>query len=54
MTPGPPRPTKDSPASEIHPGDIVMVDVDGEGDDAKFTFAGNAKTRIPDALPAAG
>ncbi|MEW1822076.1 ATP-dependent Clp protease ATP-binding subunit [Arthrobacter sp. NPDC080031] len=39
---------------EIHPGDIVVVDVDGEGDDAKFTFAGNAKPRIPDALPAVG
>ncbi|MCX2748835.1 ATP-dependent Clp protease ATP-binding subunit [Arthrobacter sp. MI7-26] len=37
---------------ELHPGDIVVVDVDGEGDDAKFTFAGNAKPRIPDALPA--
>ena len=33
---------------EIHPGDIVVVDVDGEGDDAKFTFAGNAKPRIPE------
>src|SRR5687768_6777230 len=39
---------------ELHPGDIVVVDVDGEGDDAKFTFAGNAKPSIPDALPAAG
>ncbi|QYF90465.1 ATP-dependent Clp protease ATP-binding subunit [Arthrobacter sp. PAMC25284] len=39
---------------EIHPGDIVMVDVDGEGDDAKFTFAGNAKPVIPDALPLPG
>ncbi|MCZ9880384.1 ATP-dependent Clp protease ATP-binding subunit [Arthrobacter sp. B2a2-09] len=39
---------------ELHPGDIVVVDVDGEGDDAKFTFAGNAKPRIPDALPAVG
>ncbi|WAH97173.1 ATP-dependent Clp protease ATP-binding subunit [Arthrobacter sp. MMS18-M83] len=37
---------------ELHPGDIVVVDVEGEGDDAKFTFAGNAKPRIPDALPA--
>ncbi|GAA1779006.1 ATP-dependent Clp protease ATP-binding subunit [Pseudarthrobacter sulfonivorans] len=36
---------------EIHAGDIVMVDVDGEGDDAKFTFAGNAKPRIPEILP---
>ena len=39
---------------ELHPGDIVVVDVDGEGDDAKFTFAGNTKPRIPDALPAVG
>ncbi|MFH5877440.1 ATP-dependent Clp protease ATP-binding subunit [Arthrobacter sp. NA-172] len=39
---------------ELHPGDIVVVDVDGEGDEAKFTFAGNAKPRIPDALPAVG
>ncbi|MCO4254038.1 ATP-dependent Clp protease ATP-binding subunit [Pseudarthrobacter cellobiosi] len=38
---------------EIHPGDIVVVDVNGEGDDAQFTFAGNTKPRIPDALPAA-
>ncbi|QCO97350.1 ATP-dependent Clp protease ATP-binding subunit [Arthrobacter sp. 24S4-2] len=38
---------------EIHPGDIVVVDVDGEGDDAQFTFAGNTKPRIPAALPAA-
>jgi ATP-dependent Clp protease ATP-binding subunit ClpC len=28
---------------ELHSGDIVVVDVDGEGDDAKFTFEGNAK-----------
>jgi ATP-dependent Clp protease ATP-binding subunit ClpC len=38
---------------ELHSGDIVVVDVDGEGDDAKFTFTGNTKPRIPDALPAA-
>lgn len=38
---------------ELHSGDIVMVDVDGEGDDAKFTFAGSTTPRIPDALPAA-
>jgi ATP-dependent Clp protease ATP-binding subunit ClpC len=38
---------------ELHSGDIVMVDVDGEGDDAKFTFTGKAKARIPDALPGA-
>ncbi|QDG68124.1 ATP-dependent Clp protease ATP-binding subunit [Pseudarthrobacter sp. NIBRBAC000502772] len=38
---------------EIHEGDIVVVDVDGDGDEAKFTFIGNTKPRIPDALPAA-
>ena len=38
---------------EIHEGDIVVVDVDGEGDNAKFTFIGNTKPRIPDELPAA-
>ncbi|BAS06914.1 ATP-dependent Clp protease ATP-binding subunit ClpC1 [Arthrobacter sp. Hiyo4] len=36
---------------ELHAGDIVVVDVDGEGDDAKFTFAGNAKPRIPEIAP---
>jgi ATP-dependent Clp protease ATP-binding subunit ClpC len=39
---------------ELHPGDIVVVDVDGEGDDARFTFTGTTKPRIPDALPTAG
>ena len=38
---------------ELHAGDIVVVDVDGEGDDARFTFAGHTNPRIPDALPAA-
>jgi ATP-dependent Clp protease ATP-binding subunit ClpC len=37
---------------ELHSGDIV-VDVDGEGDDARFTFTGNFRPRIPEALPAA-
>jgi ATP-dependent Clp protease ATP-binding subunit ClpC len=36
---------------EIHAGDIVVVDVEGDGDDAKFTFAGNAKPRIPEIAP---
>ena len=36
---------------EIHAGDIVVVDVEGEGDDAKFTFAGNTKPRIPEIAP---
>ncbi|MCZ2401963.1 ATP-dependent Clp protease ATP-binding subunit [Paenarthrobacter sp. Z7-10] len=37
---------------EIKGGDIVAVDVEGEGDDAVFTFAGTAKPRVPEALPA--
>ncbi len=37
---------------EIKAGDIVAIDVEGEGDDAKFTFEGMAKPRVPDALPA--
>ncbi len=36
---------------EIHAGDIVVVGVDGEGDDAKFTFEGNTKPRIPEIAP---
>jgi ATP-dependent Clp protease ATP-binding subunit ClpC len=28
-----------------------VVDVEGEGDDAKFTFAGNAKPSIPEIAP---
>ena len=38
---------------EIKPGEIIAVDVAGEGDDATFTFTGNTRPRIPDALPAA-
>jgi ATP-dependent Clp protease ATP-binding subunit ClpC len=37
---------------EIKSGDIIAVDVEGEGDDAKFTFVGTAKPHIPEALPA--
>ncbi|WP_427016124.1 ATP-dependent Clp protease ATP-binding subunit [Pseudarthrobacter sp. P1] len=37
---------------ELKAGDIVAVDVDGEGDEAKFTFAGIAKPHVPEALPA--
>jgi ATP-dependent Clp protease ATP-binding subunit ClpC len=37
---------------EIKAGDIVVVDVEGSGDDAKFVFEGNAKPSVPDALPA--
>lgn len=39
---------------EIKPGQIIAVDVAGEGDDATFTFTGNTKPRIPDALPVPG
>jgi ATP-dependent Clp protease ATP-binding subunit ClpC len=38
---------------ELHSGDIVVVGVDGEGDEAKFTFEGNAKPRIPEIAPTA-
>jgi ATP-dependent Clp protease ATP-binding subunit ClpC len=36
--------------SELKPGQIVVVDVDGEGNDAKFTFRGELKpSPVPDA-----
>ena len=38
----------------IKPGQIIAVDVAGAGDDATFTFTGNTKPRIPDALPVPG
>ncbi|MGG5172508.1 ATP-dependent Clp protease ATP-binding subunit [Pseudarthrobacter sp. J1738] len=38
---------------ELNAGDIVLVDVEGEGDDAKFTFAGMSKPRIPEIAPSA-
>ncbi len=34
---------------EIGAGQIVLVDVEGEGADAQFTFAGTAKSELPDA-----
>ncbi|MEO8219535.1 MAG: ATP-dependent Clp protease ATP-binding subunit [Specibacter sp.] len=37
---------------ELKDGDIVTVGVEGEGDDAKFTFVGTAKPHIPDAITA--
>lgn len=37
---------------ELNTGDIVTVDVEGEGDDAKFTFVGTAKPTVPDAIAA--
>ncbi|MDP5227005.1 MULTISPECIES: ATP-dependent Clp protease ATP-binding subunit [Arthrobacter] len=36
---------------DLKPGDIVLVDVDGEGDEAKFTFAGTAKPVVPELAP---
>lgn len=38
---------------ELKPGEIVLVDVEGEGDEAIFTFAGNAKPRVPEIAPVA-
>jgi ATP-dependent Clp protease ATP-binding subunit ClpC len=36
---------------EIRPGQIVLVDATGEGDEATFTFAGEDKTALPDTPP---
>jgi ATP-dependent Clp protease ATP-binding subunit ClpC len=36
---------------EIRPGQIVLVDATGEGDEAGFTFAGEDKTPLPDTPP---
>ncbi len=36
---------------EIHSGQIILVDVEGEGKEAKFTFAGSPKPNAPDVLP---
>ena len=40
--------------SELRPGQIVVVDVEGEGDEAKFTFRGENKPmamEVPDVPP---
>jgi len=34
--------------SELKAGEIIVVDVEGEGTDAKFTFAGSPKVSTPD------
>ena len=34
--------------SELKPGEIIVVDVEGEGAEAKFTFTGAAKATMPD------
>jgi ATP-dependent Clp protease ATP-binding subunit ClpC len=36
---------------EVGPGQIVLVDVEGEGAEAQFTFTGNAKSELPDTPP---
>jgi ATP-dependent Clp protease ATP-binding subunit ClpC len=36
---------------EVRPGQIVLVDVEGEGSQAVFTFSGTAKAQLPDAPP---
>ena len=36
---------------ELRPGQIVVVDVEGEGEDAKFTFRGEEKVTVADAPP---
>ena len=33
---------------DLKPGEIVIVDVEGEGSDATFTFRGEFKGEIPD------
>ena len=37
--------------SEVGPGQIVLVDVEGEGANAQFTFSGTPKAELPDAPP---
>jgi len=34
--------------SELNAGEIIVVDVEGEGADAKFTFKGAPKSAMPD------
>ncbi len=36
---------------ELRPGQIVLIDVEGEGTSATFTFTGAAKTALPDVPP---
>ncbi len=36
---------------EVRPGQIVLVDVEGEGSQATFTFSGTTKAQLPDAPP---
>ena len=36
---------------ELRPAEIVVVDVEGEGDERKFTFTGEPKAVLPDTPP---
>ena len=36
---------------EVGPGQIVLVDVEGEGAEATFTFEGSHKGELPDSPP---
>jgi ATP-dependent Clp protease ATP-binding subunit ClpC len=36
---------------EVGPGQIVLVDVEGEGTEATFTFKGTPKSELPDTPP---
>ncbi|HWL96503.1 MAG TPA: ATP-dependent Clp protease ATP-binding subunit [Nocardioidaceae bacterium] len=36
---------------ELKAGEIILVDVEGEGPEATFTFTGTPKSRLPDAPP---
>ncbi|HEX4977571.1 MAG TPA: NDP-hexose 4-ketoreductase, partial [Nocardioides sp.] len=36
---------------EVGPGQIVLVDIEGEGVEAKFTFKGSPKSELPDLPP---
>jgi len=38
---------------ELRPGQIVLVDVSGEGDEAHFTFTGTTKSQVPDVIETA-
>ncbi len=37
--------------SELRPGQIVVVETEGEGDEAKFVFKGESKSALPDLPP---
>jgi ATP-dependent Clp protease ATP-binding subunit ClpC len=36
---------------EVRPGQIILVDVEGEGAEAAFTFKGVARAELPDLPP---